>query len=351
MQATHELMSRAISLGAGSHPHPNPRVGAVVVDAGGSIVGCGHHTRAGEDHAEVVALAEAGTAAAGGTLVVTLEPCDHEGRTPPCTAAIVDAAVARVVVGAIDPDRRVAGRGIAALRALGVEVEGPIAQQAVEAADPAYFHHRRTSRPLVTLKWAMTVDGQVAAADGTSQWITSEDAREDAHSLRAESDAVLVGIGTVLADDPRLTVRVDGFTGTQPTPVVIGGKRDLPSTASIAARDPLVYSPTNAVGPGEVVALPGDAGVDLAAVIEDLGKRGFVAVLVEGGPTISGAMLASGLVDRVVIYVGALVAGGLGMAPASGVFATIAEATTVEITGVRPVGRDLRIDIDMGSGG
>ena len=209
-----EHMRTAIEAALDANPHPNPRVGSIVLDSSGSVVGRGIHHDAGEPHSEQAALAEAGQAARGGTLIVTLEPCNHHGRTPPCTEAILDAGVARVVIGAIDPDTRVAGGGVERLREAGIEVTLGLLADEVEQMDPAYFHHRRTGRPRVTLKAAMTLDGQVAARDGSSQWITSPEAREDGHRLRAEADAVMVGAGTVLADDPELTVRLPGYDRT-----------------------------------------------------------------------------------------------------------------------------------------
>ena len=186
---------------------PNPWVGTVVVDDGGRIVATGATQPPGGAHAEREALRHAGAAARGATLVTTLEPCSHTGRTPPCVDAIVDAGIRRVVVGIEDPDPKVAGQGIAALRAAGIDVTVGVEAAAVEAQLAPYLTHRRTGRPYVVLKLAATVDGRTAAPDGTSQWITGEAARADAHRLRAESDAVLVGAGTVRADDPSLTVR------------------------------------------------------------------------------------------------------------------------------------------------
>ncbi|MDX1690645.1 MAG: bifunctional diaminohydroxyphosphoribosylaminopyrimidine deaminase/5-amino-6-(5-phosphoribosylamino)uracil reductase RibD [Acidimicrobiia bacterium] len=340
------LVLEAIGLTADTHPHPNPRVGCLVV-ADGAIVGHGVHLRPGEPHAEILALAEAGEAARGATLVVTLEPCDHTGRTPPCTDAIVNAGVERVVVGIGDPDERVSGRGIERLRRAGIEVVTDVAPQAAEAADPGYFHHRRTGRPLVTVKLAMTLDGQVAAADGTSQWITSEAARRDVHGLRARSDAVMVGAGTLLADDPRLTVRLEGRSHRQPRPIVVAGRRPLPPERALWSRDPLVYTPEPRDLPGEVVVCGDGERVDLPGMIGDLGKRGIVDLLVEGGAGLAGALWRAGSVDRLVTYVGGVVGGGVGLPAFGGVFTTIRDATSVEITGVTRLGPDVRIDAEV----
>jgi diaminohydroxyphosphoribosylaminopyrimidine deaminase/5-amino-6-(5-phosphoribosylamino)uracil reductase len=338
------LMREAIALAAATTPHPNPRVGALVLDASGEVVGRGAHAGPGEPHAEVVALAAAGRRAAGGTLVVSLEPCDHAGRTPPCTAAVLASGVARVLVGAGDPDHRVAGRGIARLRAGGVEVRTGIAAAEAEALDPGYFHHRRTGRPRVTIKAALTLDGQAAAADGTSQWLTSEEARADGHRLRAAADAVMVGAGTVAADDPLLTVRLAGYTGRQPRAVLVAGRRSLPAGARIWERHPIVLTPGPADYQGEVVVLPGPEGVDLAAGLMALGERGLLDVLVEGGPTLAGSLLRAGLMDRGVFYLGARLGGGVGVPALGGVFAGLGEARPVQIVSAARLGPDVRVE-------
>ncbi|MBT8198619.1 MAG: bifunctional diaminohydroxyphosphoribosylaminopyrimidine deaminase/5-amino-6-(5-phosphoribosylamino)uracil reductase RibD [Acidimicrobiia bacterium] len=337
-------MHRAIGLSAATLPHPNPRVGAVVLDAAGSEIGAGAHRAAGEHHAEVVALEAAGSSASGGTMFVSLEPCDHHGLTPPCTSAIIEAGLSTVVVGALDPDPRVSGRGVDRLRGAGIEIIGPIAAAQVEAADPAYFHHRRTGRPLVTLKWAQTLDGQVAAADGSSRWISGTEARADVHRLRAANDVVVVGAGTIRADDPGLDVRLDGYTGNQPTPVVVAGAEPLPGDAAVWNRSPIVYSATPIDIPaGELVVVDGDSGVDLQAALKDLESRGHIGVLVEGGPTLAGSLWAAGLVDRVVVYVGGRIGGGLGKHPLAGDFATMADIDDVTVSAVELLGNTVKI--------
>jgi diaminohydroxyphosphoribosylaminopyrimidine deaminase/5-amino-6-(5-phosphoribosylamino)uracil reductase len=254
-----------------------------------------------------------------------------------------------VVVGALDPDERVRGAGVARLRRHGIDVVTGVLGDAVEAVDPGYFHHRRTGRPRVTLKLAATLDGQVAAGDGTSQWITGTSARRDVHRLRAANDAVVVGAGTVIADDPHLTVRLDHYEGPQPQPVVVAGRRPLPESAALLARGALVYGPDEISGAGiAVVAMPApgtaESGqVDLAGMLDDLGRRQVLSVLVEGGPTLARAVHSGGLVDEYVFYLAARIAGGQGRPMFAGLFATLDDARTLRITDVRQMGPDLRI--------
>ena len=263
---------------------PNPWVGAAVVAIDGSLW-TGATSAPGGPHAEISALEAAGPAAAGSTLYVTLEPCAHTGRTGPCVDAIVAAGVRRVVVALEDPDPQVRGRGIRNLREAGVEVDVGTGADAVDEQLAPYLKHRRTGRPWVILKLAATLDGRTAARDGTSQWITGEPARADAHRLRAESDAVLVGAGTVRADDPALTVRYG--EGRDPLRVVLGkappGARVLPA-----------------------LELSGDLG----EVLDELGRRQVLQLLVEGGATVAHAFHAAGLVDRYVVYLAPALLGG-----------------------------------------
>ncbi len=345
------LMRRAIAIAAETHPHPNPRVGALVLSPGGDVVGEAAHLVPGEPHAEAAALRAAAERARGGTLIVTLEPCAHHGRTGPCTEQIIGAGIKRVVIGTEDPDELVSGRGIASLEKAGLDITMGVLSSEVVALDPGYHHHRATGRPLVTLKTAMTLDGQTAARDGSSQWITGIEARRDAHRLRAEADAVLVGAGTLRTDDPRLDVRLDGFQGIQPRPVVVAGREALPRGAAVFARDPLVYTPVaHDIGGGvEEVVVAGPGGVDLAAMVKDLGARGVLDLLVEGGATISRALMEAGLVDRIVLYVGAKIAGGAGRGVFEGAFESLTDATDVVVTEVSRVGADLKIVAGRGS--
>lgn len=341
-------MRRALEL-AGSHrPHPNPRVGAVVISEAGDILGEGAHEVPGRPHAEVVALQEAGERARGATLYVTLEPCTHHGRTPPCVTAILDSGVSKVVVGAGDPDARVSGSGVSTLRDAGVEVvEGVLGEEA-EAVDPAYFRHRRTGLPRVTLKYAMTLDGAIAAADGSSRWVSSERAREDAHRLRAAMDAVVVGAGTVRRDDPRLTVRLDDYDGPQPRAVIVAGRGELPREAVIWDREPLVVSDRRREIPaGEIAVVTGTGGVpDPAAAAGAIAEHGYLDLLLEGGAGVAGAWWRAGVVTRGVAYLAAKIGGGRGISPLGGTFPTIGEVSEVEITGVRSLGADYRVDFE-----
>ncbi len=344
------MMGQALDEARATRPHPNPRVGALVVTPRGRVLARGTHQAAGLPHAEVVALQNAGAAARGSTLYVTLEPCAHRGRTSPCVDAIVEAGIARVVAPLEDPDPRVSGRGFAALREAGVEVDVGVMAGEAEKLDPGYFHHRATGRPRVTVKVALTLDGQLAAADGSSRWITSEEARRDAHLLRAEHDAVVVGAGTVLTDDPSLTVRLDGFNGRQPLPVVIAGRRPLSAEARLFQREALVLAPRPQELPATVIAVPDESGlrVDLVAGLRCLGDHGILDALVEGGAALSRALFAAGLVDRGVFYLGAKLAGGVGTPALAGDFLTMAEAHPVEIVDVRRVGPDLRVEFVPG---
>ncbi len=325
MTLDEERMAHALAVGATMRvdARPNPWVGAVVVDARGAVVASGATEAPGGRHAEIVALDAAGAAARGATLYVTLEPCSHTGRTPPCVGRVLASGVARVVAALEDPDPRVSGRGLAALRAAGVEVEVGCLAEAVAAELAPYLHHRSTGRAYVVVKWAATLDGRTAAPDGSSRWITSSAARADAHRLRADSDAVLVGAGTVRADDPRLTVRLGRFD-RQPLRVVLG---KAPRTAR-------VHPCLELSGP-------------FTAVLEELGERGVLQVLVEGGATVIHGLLAAGLVDRVVAYVAPALMGGDDGAPVlKGPGAPsmdgLARGRFVSVT---PLGEDLRVEM------
>ncbi|GIU83594.1 MAG: putative bifunctional riboflavin biosynthesis protein RibG [Acidimicrobiales bacterium] len=318
-----EAMRIALEAAAGVRhaTSPRPWVGAVVYP--GAFVGA-TEGREGR-HAEVVALSAAGEAARGATLFVTLEPCAHTGKTPPCVDAIIEAGVARVVVGVRDPDPRVNGRGIAALREAGVEVDVGVAESEVSEQLAPYLHHRRTGRPYVVLKLALTLDGYIADASGESRWITSEAARADAHRLRAESDAVLVGAGTVRRDDPRLTVRHVDLPGARdPMRVVLG--RVPPSARVMPAIEH--------VG-------------DLEELLDRLGASGVLQLLVEGGSRVAGEFHRRGLVDRYVLYLAPALFGGEGATSAfgGGEAVKMSALWRGRFVQVRRLGPDLRVDL------
>ena len=339
-------MRRALDLAVPHRTHPNPRVGAVVLDTNGNVIGEGFHLGPGHPHAEVAALNTAGPGARGGTVIVTLEPCTHFGRTPPCVDALVEAGVARVVIGAEDPDSRVAGNGVAALQRHGIEVVEGILTKEAEALDPAYFHHRRTGRPRVTLKAGITLDGQVAAADRSSRWITGEAARSDAHRLRSEFDAVMVGSGTVIADDPQLDVRIPDYTGPQPRPIVLVGLRDLPRASKVLQRQPLLVSGRKVDADTDVVEVPADHGgrPQLEEALSAIAERGYLDLLVEGGPALAAALWDSGLVDKGVFYLAGRIAGGRGLSVFDGTWRTLEDSVEVDIVDVVNLGSDLRLD-------
>lgn len=316
-------MQAAVAAAAGvrATAHPNPWVGCTIV-ADGELVATGATQPPGQAHAEVEALRVAGDRARGATAYVTLEPCSHTGRTAPCADALLDAGVARVVVALTDPDPRVGGAGIRRLRDGGVVVDVGCGAQVVAAQLAPYLHQRRTGRPYVVLKLAATLDGRTAAPDRTSQWITGPVARADAHRLRAESDSVVVGAGTVRDDDPTLTAR--DADGPDPERVVLG-------RAPEAAR---VHPCTEWDGRVE----------DL---LDELGRRGHVQTLFEGGATVAGSLHRARLVDRYVVYLAPALLGG---DDAPGLFrgagaATIAEAWRGRIDAVTQLGADLRIDL------
>jgi diaminohydroxyphosphoribosylaminopyrimidine deaminase/5-amino-6-(5-phosphoribosylamino)uracil reductase len=334
-------MRRAVALSAsvGEATRPNPNVGAVVLDAGGAIVGEGRHERAGGPHAEVAALRAAGDRARGGAVVVTLEPCAHTGRTGPCTEALLAAGVARVVYAVADETAE-AGGGAAVLRSAGVDVEAGLLAGEAERANERWLTGVRLQRPFVVWKVAATLDGRVAAADGTSRWISSPESRLDAHRLRAECDTIVAGIGTVLADDPHLAVRDDQGrpVGEQPLRVVVDTSGRTPATARV--RDGA--APTWVATAAELGHGP-HGGVDLHALVKALWARDRTLVLLEGGPTLAGAFLRAGLVDRVVAYVAPVLLGDGVPALAGTGIGTLADGVGLDIVDVRRAGPDVRL--------
>jgi diaminohydroxyphosphoribosylaminopyrimidine deaminase / 5-amino-6-(5-phosphoribosylamino)uracil reductase len=293
---------------------PNPAVGCVVVSVDGRIAGRGWTGRGGRPHAETVALAQAGAAARGGTAYVTLEPCAHYGKTPPCAKALVEAGVSRVVVAADDPDPRVSGKGYAVLEAAGIKVARGVCAAEARALNAGFLKRVERGLPLVALKIAQSADGFVADAKGNSRWITAERAREHGHLLRAQHDAILIGIGTALADDPMLTCRLPGLEDCSPVRVVLDSRLKLNPDSQLvrsARKTPLVVftasseRPRGLVSAGvTVVTVGADSGghADIAAIIRALGEMGLTRLLVEGGPKVHAACLSHGLVDVVYIY-------------------------------------------------
>ncbi len=335
--AEQAAMRRAIVLAARGlgRTSPTPVVGAVVLDPAGLVVGEGHHAGAGGPHAERVALDRAGARARGGTAVVTLEPCAHTGRTPPCTDALLAAGVRRVVYAVADPLPPAAGGGRVLARS-GIEVEAGLLAAEAARGNEAWLHAVASGRPHVTLKYAASLDGRVAASDGSSRWITGPAARADVQRLRAEADAVLVGVGTVLADDPHLTAR-DG-SGRRPLRVVLDRDGRTPATARV--RD--AAAPTLVLTAADVPA--DEDGLDPAAALGLLYARDVRGVLVEGGPRLAGSLVRRGLVDRVVGYVAPALIGGTGPGVLAGPGAsTLAAALRLRLDDVTRIGPDLRL--------
>lgn len=322
-------MAEAIELGRSVRAltSPNPWVGAVLVPAGDDPVTLGATAPPGGPHAEATALELAGESARGATVYVTLEPCSHHGRTPPCADALIQAGVSRVVVGIADPDPNVSGAGLARLRQAGIAVDVGVGEEAIRASLAPYIKHRRTGRPWVVLKLAATLDGRTAAPDGSSKWITGPLARADVHQLRAESDAIAVGAGTVRADDPSLTVRdAEGPDPLRPNPlrIVLG---QAPADARI--RPAQVYSG------------------DPEALLDELGAKGVVQLLVEGGATVAGDWHRRGLVDQYVFYLAPALLGGDDGRPlfAGPGVASIGDAWRGRVASIRVIGPDVRIDV------
>jgi diaminohydroxyphosphoribosylaminopyrimidine deaminase/5-amino-6-(5-phosphoribosylamino)uracil reductase len=351
------FMALALAEGRRGRPAPNPHVGAVVAN-GEQLVATGYHERAGLVHAEVAALAAAGSRAHGATLYCTLEPCNHHGRTPPCTDAILAAGIARVVISAHDPKSHGGQRGIERLRAAGVVVdENVLAEEGAElVADFATLAN--LGRPLTVLKAAATLDGRIATRTGDSKWITGEPARAEGHALRDTCGAVMVGVGTVLADDPRLDVRL--VSGRDPIRIILDTRLRTPPNANVitheSASPTWVFHAPGASG-GEKLRREGVAlieapvgasgSLDLAHVLAELGRRDLLRVLVEGGARVHGELIAAGLADRVVLFLAPLVLGdrnARSIAERPDPPDTVAAATKLERMALRSVGSDVRID-------
>jgi diaminohydroxyphosphoribosylaminopyrimidine deaminase/5-amino-6-(5-phosphoribosylamino)uracil reductase len=335
---------------------PNPRVGCVILDAHGQLIGRGHTQQAGGPHAEVMALRDAaarGHATRGATAYVTLEPCSHHGRTPPCCDALLAAGIARVVSAVTDPNPLVAGQGLARLRALGVQVESGLLGEAARELNIGFFSRMVRGRPWVRLKAATSLDGRTALNNGTSQWITGEAARTDGHAWRKRAGAVLTGVGTVLDDNPRLDVRLVE-TARQPLRVVIDSRLDMPPTARIldAPGQVLVYAAapeaaridTLAATGAEVILRPGpSAKVDLPAVLADLAQRGINELHVEAGHKLNGSFVREGLVDEYLVYLAPKLLGAGRDLAAFGPLERLDDAAALRFHAVDRIGDDLRV--------
>jgi diaminohydroxyphosphoribosylaminopyrimidine deaminase/5-amino-6-(5-phosphoribosylamino)uracil reductase len=315
------LMARALQLAQlGLYTtDPNPRVGCVLV-RNGEVVGEGWHRKAGEPHAEAAALAQAGNRARGATAYVTLEPCSHHGRTPPCADALIAAGLKRVIVAMIDPNPLVRGQGLERLRAAGIEVRSGLLQAQAEALNAGFVKRMRNGMPLLRVKMGASLDGRTALANGVSQWITSDASRADVQQWRARSSAVLTGVGTVLADNPQLNVRATEIEmlGRQPLRVICDSNLRTPATAQLVqSKGTLIYTTVapQAVGLAEVIQVSADqsgvdqSGVDMMAVLQDLGRRGCNEVLVEAGARLSGRLFELQLVDELLLYLAPVLLG------------------------------------------
>jgi diaminohydroxyphosphoribosylaminopyrimidine deaminase / 5-amino-6-(5-phosphoribosylamino)uracil reductase len=345
------LAARAIGVS-----EPNPRVGCVLVDTDSNVVAEGHTQRAGDAHAEVMALRAAGHAAKSATAYVTLEPCSHHGRTPPCCDALIAAGVRKVVVAIEDPNPQVTGRGIARLRAAGIEVEvvGGEWGAASRELNIGFFSRMLRGKPWVRMKAAASLDGHTALPDGTSQWITGEAARADGHAWRKRAGAVLTGIGTVRDDDPRLDVRLVS-TEVQPLRVVVDSRLEIGAAARVLQPPgrALVYTTSSDVSRAsalasdsvEVAILPADANgkTDLAAMLADLARRGVNELHVEAGEKLNASLLRAGLVDELLLYVAPRLLGEGRAIAAIGALGSLAESLDFEFIDVERVDADLRL--------
>lgn len=355
----HQYMSRALLLAKKGiyTTAPNPNVGCVLVK-GGEVVGEGWHEKAGQAHAEINALKQAGNKAEGATAYVTLEPCCHQGKTPPCTDALIKAKVKRVVAAMIDPHVKVAGKGLKQLESAGIFVEQGLLEEQAKELNLGFIKRMQKRLPYVRCKLAMSLDGRTAMASGESKWITSSAAREDVQRLRAKSSAILTGVGTVLADDPSMTVRLEGVN-SQPLRVVVDTNLSMPADAKMLKEAGQTVLMTCSTDEGIAQALK-EAGadihmmpycnssVDLASVLQQLSDMQINDVLLETGATLSGAMLQAGLIDELIIYMAPVLMGN----EARGLFAlpgleTMQDKIELNIIDQRVVGKDIRIIVKI----
>ncbi len=351
-------MQLALNLAASAlgKTNPNPVVGAVLVK-NGVIVGSGLHRKAGEPHAEVHAFNMAGEHAEGATLYVTLEPCSHYGKTPPCANLVVKSKVARVVVATRDPNPEVAGRGIRLIEEAGIKVEVGVLEEEALKLNERFIHNMLTSRPFVLSKFAMTLDGKIATQNGHSQWITGEDARSHVHEIRNDVDAILVGIGTVLADNPKLTTRLQKGEGKNPIRVILDSNLRVPLESNIANTNDAktiivtstIYEDTDKVatlkdqGVSFIFVQKTELGLDLEQMLGELYKQGITDILVEGGGEVNASFLRAGLIDKYLVYIAPKVLGGknsktpfLGQDPQS-----MEEAVELQFDSFKQFGQDL----------
>lgn len=351
-------MQLALNLAASAlgKTNPNPVVGAVLVK-NGVIVGSGLHRKAGEPHAEVHAFNMAGEHAEGATLYVTLEPCSHYGKTPPCANLVVKSKVARVVVATRDPNPEVAGRGIRLIEEAGIKVEVGVLEEEAIKLNERFIHNMLTSRPFVLSKFAMTLDGKIATQNGHSQWITGEDARSHVHEIRNDVDAILVGIGTVLADNPKLTTRLQKGEGKNPIRVILDSNLRVPLESNIANTNDAktiivtstIYEDTDKVatlkdqGVSFIFVQKTELGLDLEQMLGELYKQGITDILVEGGGEVNASFLRAGLIDKYLVYIAPKVLGGknsktpfLGQDPQS-----MEEAVELQFDSFKQFGQDL----------
>lgn len=365
-----------------SRTHPNPMVGCVLVNEG-QVVGTGYHRKAGEPHAEALALQQAGARARGATAYVTLEPCAHHGRTPPCADALIEAGVARVVTAMVDPDPRVAGQGLERLRAAGVQVATGLMEEEARALNRAYLKLKQTGRPLVILKWAMTLDGKIACASGDSRWVTGDEARAHLHQIRDQVDAILVGENTARKDDPELTARaaapgaLPGWAGgidpgpdpdwmpKDPLRIVLDTMARIDLSARLFAPDLLdrplpnrtLVATTKRSSAMKVTAIRGAGGdaielperdevVALEPLLDELGRRGIASLLVEGGGRVHWSFLSQGLADWIMVYVAPKAVGGqLAPGPVAGLgLKKMEQAWQGHLMSFKPIGEDLLLE-------
>lgn len=347
-------MSRALQLARKGlkTTHPNPRVGCIITRKG-QVVGSGWHKKAGEAHAEINALRVAGSNARGGTAYVTLEPCSHSGRTPPCVEALISAKIARVVYAVEDPNPEVNGNGFHRLKQAGIDVQSGLMAAEAEALNPGFLKRMRLGRPWVRVKLAQSLDGHIALANGSSQWISGSEARADVQNWRARSDVILTGIGTVLADDPSLNVR-NSEDARQPARVIVDSHWRMPVNARLLGipgkvliaglnENPVPHALRETTA--EYLLLPACEGrVDMKAMMNELGKRGYNEVQVEAGATLCGSLIQQGLVDELLVYQASIILGGGAISPfAAPRLDNMDDRVHLEWVDSRRIGKDLRL--------